>query len=193
MVSGERGGGAARPDEGRAGVKASCTRVVLVGFMGSGKTTVGRLLANRLGWSFVDLDDEIERLAGRTVEELFRDEGEARFRELETAAGARALAAERAVLAPGGGWSLAPGRIDGLPPGTLSVWLRVSPETAVRRATSHGRVRPLLAGAGALERARALLTEREPVYARAGLHLDAEHTTPMALVREIAEHVERSR
>jgi shikimate kinase len=97
------------------------------------------------------------------------------------------------VLAPGGGWSLAPGRLAGLPAGTLSVWLKVSPETAVRRATAHGRVRPLLAGGDALARARALLAEREPVYAAAALHLDAERATPAALARAIAERVEAGR
>jgi shikimate kinase len=166
------------------------SRVLLVGFMGSGKTTVGKLVASRLGWGFVDLDSEVEQMTGRTVEELFRERGEPAFRELEAQAGVAALARDRTVLAPGGGWSLAPGRLERLPGGTLSVWLKVSPETAVRRATAHGRVRPLLAGADPLERARTLLAEREPVYARARLHLDAETASPAALARAIAAQVE---
>jgi shikimate kinase len=169
------------------------TRVVLVGFMGSGKTNVGRLLARRLGWRFVDLDEEVEAATGRTVEEIFRERGEAAFRELEATAGTAALARDRTVLAPGGGWSLAPGRLEALPAGSLSVWLKVSAETAVRRATTLGRVRPLLAGADPVDRARALIGEREPVYARAHLHLDTERVTPAALVRAIAEHVEAKR
>jgi shikimate kinase len=183
----------ARGRSDAAGSGAPWTRVVLVGFMGSGKTTVGRLLAHRLGWSFVDLDDEVEAAAGSTVEELFRDRGEAAFRELEAAAGTAALAREHTVLAPGGGWSLAPGRLEALPAGSLSVWLKVSPETAVRRATTMGRVRPLLAGADPIDRARALIAEREPVYARAQLHLDAERSTPAALARAIADQVEAKR
>jgi len=172
---------------------APWTRVVLVGFMGSGKTTVGRLLAQRLGWSFVDLDHEVVAATGRSVEELFRERGEAAFRELEARAGASALAQEHTVLAPGGGWSLVPGWLEQLPPGSLSVWLRVSPETAVRRATGHGRVRPLLVGTDPLARARTLLAEREAIYTSAQLHFDAERSRPAALAHRIAEHVEASR
>jgi len=160
------------------------TRVVLVGFMGSGKTTVGRVLASRLGWRFMDLDDEVEALAGRTVEEIFREQGEPAFRALEERAG---------ELAPGGGWSLAPGRLESLSSDSLSVWLEVSPETAVRRAMSHGRVRPLLEGGDPVGRARSLMAERAAVYARARLHLDAERVAPAALARAIAEHMEAKR
>ena len=170
--------------------RTAFTRVVLIGLMGSGKTTVGRALAKQLGWRFVDLDDEVEAAAGRSIERIFAELGEPAFREMEARAGEAALAAERTVLAPGGGWSLAPGRLDGLPAETLSVWLKVSAETAVRRATAHGRVRPLLAGADPLGRARALLAERAPVYGRARLHLDAEGSTPAALAHVIARHVE---
>ncbi len=169
------------------------TRVVLVGLMGSGKTTVGRVLAARLGWGFVDLDDEVEATSGRSVEELFRERGEAAFRELESRAGSTALAHSRSVLAPGGGWFLAPGRLDELPPGTLTVWLDVTAETAVRRATAEGRVRPLLGAADPVARARSLLAARKPMYARALLHLDSEHMSPEALARAIAEHVEPGR
>jgi shikimate kinase len=172
---------------------AAWTRVVLVGFMGSGKTTVGRLLARRLGWSFVDLDDEVEAASGGTVEELFREHGEATFREIEGRVGADALARSNTVLAPGGGWSLSPGRLDHLPPGSLSVWLIVTPDTAVRRATGRGRVRPLLGCDDPVARARALLSEREPVYARAHLHLDTEGATPDSLADRIAKHLERGR
>lgn len=165
---------------------------MLIGFMGSGKSTVGRALAAKLRWSFLDLDDEIEARAGRSVEELFRVEGEAAFRALEAEVSGAALVRPSTVLAPGGGWSLAPGRLEGLPEGSLTVWLRVAPETAVRRATGHGRVRPLLAGADPLGRAKALLEEREPVYKRALLHLDADRATPAALVEAIVVHMEGS-
>src|SRR5688572_10409385 len=92
-------------------------RVVLVGFMGSGKTTVGRQLATRLGWTFVDLDDEVEARAGMSVDELFRTRGEPAFRLLESEAGAAVLARKAIVLAPGGGWALASGRMEELPAG----------------------------------------------------------------------------
>ena len=167
-------------------------RVVLVGFMGSGKSTVGRLLAHRLEWTFVDLDDEVEARADCSVDELFRVAGEAEFRRVEGEAGAAALARPRTVLAPGGGWSLAPGRLEGLPAGSLTVWLEVTPEVAVRRATGHGRVRPLLAGSDPVERARELLRQREEVYRRARLHLEAGAATPAALVNAIVAHMKGS-
>ena len=164
-------------------------RVVLVGFMGSGKSTVGRLLASRLGWSFVDLDEAVEKREGVSVEELFRTRGETAFRALEREAGEAALAEPATVLAPGGGWSLAPGRLETLPSGTLTVWLRVQPETAVRRATGHGRVRPLLSGQDPVGRARELVAQRESVYRRAALHLDTERSSPSALVDAIVAHM----
>jgi len=78
-------------------------RVVLVGFMGAGKSTVGPLVAQRLAWTFLDLDDDIEAAAGRTVPEIFATDGEAAFRAAERAAAERAGRRERLVLATGGG------------------------------------------------------------------------------------------
>src|SRR5690606_38832104 len=100
---------------------APLERVVLVGFMASGKTTVGRLLAERLGWRHLDLDAEIEREEGRSVAEIFRAEGEAYFRRREAVTGERLLAEPRTVLTPGGGWAADPARLDRLPEGTLTV------------------------------------------------------------------------
>ena len=167
-------------------------RVVLVGFMGSGKSTVGRRLAARLGWVFVDLDEAVEAATGTKVAEWFRTRGEHAFRQLEAEAGAAAAARARVVIAPGGGWSLVPGRLDGLPGGTLTVWLRIRPETAVRRATGTARVRPLLSGPDPAARARELLQEREPAYSRARLQLDADRASPTSLVDAIVTSMERN-
>ena len=167
-------------------------RVVLVGFMGSGKSTVGRLLARRLGWVLVDLDEAVEAATGIKVAELFRTRGEAAFRQLEAEAGVAAAARARVVIAPGGGWSLVPGRLDGLPEGSLTVWLRVRPETAARRATGTRRVRPLLSGPEPVARARELLREREPAYSRARLQLHADRASPSALVDAIVAYMERN-
>jgi shikimate kinase len=166
-------------------------RVVLVGFMGSGKSTVGRRLARRLEWVFVDLDEAVEAAAGMKVEELFRACGEPAFRQLEADAGAVAAAGTRVVIAPGGGWSLVPGRLDDLPEGSLTVWLRVTPATAVRRAIGTRLVRPLLAGPDPVTRASELLEEREQAYSRARLHLDADMASPTSLVNEIVAYMER--
>ena len=165
---------------------------MLVGFMGSGKSTVGRLLARRLGWLFVDLDEAVEAATGIKIAELFRTRGEPAFRQLEADAGVVAAARVRVVIATGGGWSLVPGRLDGLPEGSLTVWLRVRPATAVRRATGTRRVRPLLAGPDPAARAKELLKEREPAYSRARLQLAADRVSPTSLVDAIVAYMERS-
>jgi shikimate kinase len=160
-------------------------RVVLVGFMGSGKSSVGRLLARRLGWDFVDLDARVEKVEGRSVAAIFAESGEAHFRAVEAREAEAALARDRVVLAAGGGWAAQPGRFGALPEGTASVWLRVSAEEAVRRARPRSGKRPLLAGPDPLATARDLLRRREPIYAEADLEVDTEGRT----VEDVAARV----
>ena len=164
--------------------------MLLVGFMGSGKSTVGALLASRLGWTFVDFDDEIERRAGATIEEIFRERGEAPFRMLEAQVGQELLLRESAVLATGGGWPVVEGRMRQLTEDTLSVWLDVSAETAVERVRREGRVRPLLDVPDPVRRAESLLREREPYYCLAKLKLEAAVSDPERLVDRILEHLD---
>lgn len=152
-------------------------RVVLVGFMGSGKSSVGSVLARRLGWDFVDLDEQVEEAEGRSVAAIFAESGEPRFRAAEARAADEALEREGMVLAPGGGWAAQPGRLRALPSGTRTVWLRVSPEEAVRRSGLVPGSRPLLAGPDPLARARELLAQREPFYAQSDLEVDTEGRT----------------
>ena len=161
-------------------------RIVLVGFMASGKSTVGRRLADRLGWDFVDFDEEIERRSGLTVGEIFRRFGEPAFRQMEGELTREFGGLERAVLAPGGGWITQPGAIERLAPGSLVVWLRVSPEEAVRRALRAPTHRPLLAGPDPLRRARLLLADREPFYRRADVVVDVDGRDPDDVAAEIA-------
>lgn len=175
--------------EGSTTTDSPPVRIVLVGFMASGKTSVGRCLAGLLGWTFRDFDDEIESEAGSSVPEIFAREGESFFRELEERVGRRLLPMEEVVLATGGGWAVPEGRLTGLPRGTLSVWLRISPETAIRRARDQNLTRPLLDVDDPLDRARTLLAEREPSYRKATLTLDAEEEAPDELARIIAEQV----
>jgi shikimate kinase len=152
-------------------------RVVLLGMMAAGKTAVGAALARRLGWRHADLDREVERLAGRSVAAVFASDGEAAFRALEARATAAFTAETEIVLSPGGGWITTPGLLESLGPGTLSVWLRVSPEEAVRRASAAAGERPLLAGPDPLGAVRRLLAEREPLYARAELSVQTAGRT----------------
>ncbi len=167
-------------------------RVVLVGFMAAGKTTVGRLLARRLGWTFLDFDDVIEARTGATVPQIFREQGEAAFRALEARLTEELAHAPGVVLAPGGGWITQPHLLDLLGPGSLVIWLRVSPEEAVRRALADHVHRPLLAGPDPLGKARLLLAEREPLYYLADIAVDVDERDPDDVAWEIAERIRLS-
>lgn len=142
--------------------------VVLVGAMGAGKTTVGRLVAEALGVEFLDTDEMIERTAGKTVSEIFVDDGEPHFRALERAAVAEALAAHEGVLALGGGAVVDPATRD-LLAGHRVVFLRVGLSDAAQRV-GLGVSRPLLLG-NVRGRIKQLLDERAPVYESVARHV----------------------
>ena len=152
-------------------------RVLLVGFMGAGKSSVGPELAGRLGWRFVDFDDVVEQRAGASIETIFARDGEARFRELEERVARDLLAEDNVVLGSGGGWAAAPGRLDELPEGTASVWLRVSAERALERVRADATARPLLAVDDPLAAASELLAGRVDAYRRATWAVDTEGRT----------------
>lgn len=139
-------------------------RVVLVGPMGAGKTTVASLLAERWGVTVRDTDTDIEAVAGKPVSDIFVEDGEAAFRTLERQAVAAALATHDGVLALGGGAVLDPGTRE-LLHGHRVVYLRVGLADAVKRV-GLGTGRPLLLGeaGGIRARVRQLLDERAPVY-----------------------------
>lgn len=162
---------------------------MLVGFMAAGKSTIGRRLASLLGWDFVDFDREIERRTGRSIPEIFRHEGAVAFRALEAELTDELAGLEHVVLAPGGGWITQPELLERLGPGTVVVWLRISPEEAVRRARRDAVHRPLLAGPDPLARARALILEREPLYEMADLMVDVDRRSPDQVALDIAELV----
>ena len=166
-------------------------RVLLVGFMASGKSTVGPILARDLGWRFVDLDACVEEEEGCSIAEIFRLRGEAHFREVEDRLTRGMLQEDRVVLGSGGGWAAHPGRLRDLPPGTASVWLRVSPEEAVRRSGDQPGARPLLAGPHPVEEARDLLSVREVQYVEADLEVDTEGRTPEDVTAHIVARVTR--
>ncbi|MBT8395480.1 MAG: shikimate kinase, partial [Gemmatimonadetes bacterium] len=162
-------------------------RVLLVGFMGSGKTSVGSALANRLAWAFRDFDEEISFRAGLPIKEIFHQRGEGYFRDLEKLVGEELLLEEQVVLGSGGGWPVAEGRMQNLPPRTLSVWLKVSPGEAVRRAGREGETRPLLAGPDPEKLASDLLEQRVSFYSLAHVSLDTEGAEPERLAEQIEE------
>jgi shikimate kinase len=160
-------------------------RVVLVGPMGAGKTTVGRVLARRWGVEVRDTDADVAAAAGKPVPEIFVDDGEERFRQLERAAVAAALAGHEGVLSLGGGAVLDPDTqvlLEGHP----VVFLKVGLADAVKRV-GLGTGRPLLLG-NVRSRVKQLLEDRTPVYeAVAALVVDTDGRTP----EQVADDVEK--
>lgn len=160
-------------------------RVVLVGPMGSGKTTVGALLAEALGVAVRDTDADVEAVDGRSVSDIFVESGEERFRELESAAVAAALADHGGVLSLGGGAVLDPGT-RGLLAGHTVVFLRVGLTDAVKRV-GLGVGRPLAIG-NVRARLKALLDERTPIYESvASFAVDTDGRSPEDVAAEIVE------
>jgi shikimate kinase len=155
--------------------------IFLVGYRGTGKTTVGRLLADRLGWGFVDADDRVEAAAGRSIAEIFAAEGEAGFRDREAAVLADLCGLTRHVVATGGGVVLRPENRERLKAGFVA-WLTASPEAVWRRLVTDpataGR-RPNLTARGGPEEVRELIVAREPLYrAVADLVVDTQARSP---------------
>ena len=167
-------------------------RVVLLGYMTSGKSTVGRALARRLEWDFVDFDVEIERREGRAVREIIASGGEDSFREMEAALTEELAERRGVVLAPGGGWILNPEQLDRLGRATLSVWLRVSADETVRRLRDDSIDRPFRDHPDPRAKVAKMLAEREPLYRLADISVPAEGRTPEGVAFEI-ETVVRTR
>jgi len=158
----------------------------LVGFMGTGKTTVGHAAAQRLGFACVDSDHEIERLTGRTIPEIFAGEGEAAFRRREREFVEGGHPPTRTVVVCGGGLVVQPGLRDALRSRGVVICLHASIETILER-TARQNNRPLLNVPNPEERVRALFAEREAIYRSAGTLI----LTDGRPVRDIVTHVVR--
>jgi shikimate kinase len=163
---------------------APIRRIVLTGFMGSGKSTVGPLVAARMGWRFIDADDVIEAQAGCKIAEIFARRGEAAFRDLEHAAIKSLIENDALVLALGGGAIERSETLEMLlgGAGTLLVHLEVALETTLARCGGTEQVRPVLADRANLE---LRYTRRLPLYRRAHVSVAADELTP----DEIAEAI----
>jgi shikimate kinase len=167
--------------------------ILLIGYRGSGKSTVGPLLARRLGYTCIDADAELQRRAGRTIKEIFEHHGEPAFRELEAQLLEDFAGGDRQVIALGGGVVLRTENRDALRSAGFVVWLTADVDTLLTRIQSDATTataRPKLTAAGGRDEIVRLLAQREPLYrACAELVLDTTHATPAEIVEAIVERL----
>jgi|TARA_B100000524_G_scaffold244239_1_gene130880 shikimate kinase len=160
----------------------------LVGMMGSGKTSTGRPLAERLGYGFVDADAVIEQAAGCSIPEIFDRDGEAGFRSLESQVLSAISQRHSLVVATGGGVVTQPENWGMLHSGIV-IWLDVVPDQLLQRLNADSTVRPLLQTADPEAALNALLNERRPLYAEADLTVVINDETPEAVADGILQLV----
>ena len=158
--------------------------LALIGFMGTGKTTVGRLVADLLHFEFVDTDELIQQHTGRAITDIFAQDGEPAFRALEKQVGQELAGHKRLVNSTGGGYPAEPGNLAGLKAHSLVVCLWAAPEKIWERVR-HQSHRPLLQHPDPLARIRELLALREPFYKNA----DVLVNTDLRSVREVAQQI----
>jgi shikimate kinase len=160
--------------------------IVLVGLPGSGKSTVGRLLGDRLNRTFLDFDLEIERRQGMPISQVFGELGEGGFRELEKKLTAELQVLGNMVVAPGGGWITDPETVALIRPPAVMVYLRLRPETALRRLAAGAASRPLLNRPDPLGELTKLFEARKDKYQQADLEVSVEIHAPEQVTEEIA-------
>jgi shikimate kinase len=161
--------------------------IVLLGLPGAGKSTVGKLLAERLGAPYVDVDALIVRKAQKPIARIFAEDGEPHFRQVEAETMRQALTGPAAVIVPGGGWAAQPGALDGIEAKAFLVYLRVMALTAAKRAEQGEEGgRPLLVGVDPVEHMRFLLRERERYYLLAEAEVKADVKSAALIADEIA-------
>lgn len=162
--------------------------IILVGFMATGKSTVGKLLANELGWEFLDTDEEIERITGMSIPEIFRKYGEERFRSEEAQLVKKIANMKNTVISTGGGLPVNPANWLLLESSGITVHLYAEIEEILSRA-GHGENRPLLKqGRNEIQ---ALLASRMPIYNKAAVSVETTGKDPSDIVKEILEKLEK--
>ena len=160
--------------------------IALIGFMGAGKTAVGRVLAEKLGKEFVELDALIEKKTGKSISEIFEQDGEIAFRELEIGVTKEVSRRKNLVIACGGGIVLNKINIDRLKNEAVVVYLKTSPGTILKRVSDNSNERPLLKSADKATRIEELLKFRQPFYERAA---DITINTSRLGVAKVAERI----
>jgi shikimate kinase len=174
-------------DANAAAVRAALGRrsIVLTGMMGVGKSSIGRRLAARLGIPFVDADAEIERAAGMSISDIFARHGEADFRNGEARVIARLLEGGEQVLSTGGGAVMNPDTRALIKAKGVSIWLSADFDVLLRRISKRKNERPMLQTADPAATLRALLAEREPVYAQADITVQSREVAHESIVADI--------
>jgi len=166
--------------------------IALIGFMGAGKTETGKALARKLNKKFVDLDSLIEQKAGKSIPEIFREDGEAAFRELEIEAANEVAQDENLVIACGGGIILNQINIDRLKKNSVIVYLTASPKVLLKRTQRDKETRPLLKGEHKVLAIQELLKFRKPFYERAAeIKIDTSKLDIAEAVQKIIAELEK--
>jgi len=180
--------------------RASFSGIALIGLRGAGKSTLGKMLAKRIGWNFVELNKEIEAQNGLSVAEIIALYGQEGFRRMEQSALNQLLARkELMVLATGGGIVSEPLTFDLILSSFYTIWLRAEPEEHMGRVRKQGDLRPMADDRSAMAELRNILVSREPLYARAsaivdtaGLSVDAAAARLIDTVRPVLQNEARS-
>ena len=161
-------------------------RIALIGLRGGGKSTLGRLLAARLEVPFIELDREVERMAGAPLSEIFDMFGQETFRRAEREALESVLRQHRAfVMATSGSIVTEPGTLELLLSSCFTVWVRAAPDEHMKRVMEQGDMRPMAGSARAMEDLIAILRSREPLYAKAAAELITTGKTPEQNLAEL--------
>jgi shikimate kinase len=164
--------------------------IILTGFMGTGKTAVGKELSRLLAMTLIDVDTEVEKIQKMTINEIFKQFGEQRFREIETGMIKTVSENRKVIISTGGGAVLKQENMDILRGNGIIVCLTATPETILQR-TSNNTDRPLLQVENPFKKINDLLQSRKPYYEKADIMIDTEDKTPLHIAEEIIEKVRR--
>lgn len=162
------------------------TNIALIGFMGTGKSVVGKALAEKLGKTLVDTDSVIEIQAGKTISKIFEEEGESEFRKKEKEVVATIAAKKNQIIACGGGVVLNKDNIFRLKQSSIMIWLTASPEIITQRISEDGDGRPLLQGKKTIPEIKSLMLSRKKFYESAA---DIKIDTSELNIRTLSEQI----